>query len=91
MILKILVNFLISVIVAVWVIAIALISVQNATPVSLRFLVFQSIQIPFGLMLALSVAVGLVSAAVLQPLWRLGESQSKGDEDAEFFIDDEDF
>ena len=91
MIFKILVNFLISVIIAVWVVAIALISVQNATPVSLRFLVFQSIQIPFGLMLAFSVAVGLLSTAVLQPLWGLGESQSMVDEDAEFFIDDEDF
>ncbi|MTJ52965.1 DUF1049 domain-containing protein [Anabaena sp. UHCC 0253] len=85
------VNFLISIIIAIWMVAIALISVQNATPISLRFLGFQSIQIPFGLMLAFSVAVGLLSAAVLQPLWRLGESQSRGDEDAEFFIDDEDF
>ena len=91
MIFKILVNFLISVIIAVWVVAIALISVQNATPVSLRFLVFQSIQIPFGLMLAFSVAVGLLITAVLQPLWGVGESQSMVDEDAEFFIDDEDF
>ena len=91
MIFKILVNFLISVIIAVWVVAIALISVQNATPVSSRFLVFQSIQIPFGLMLAFSVAVGLLITAVLQPLWGLGESQSMVDEDAEFFIDDEDF
>ena len=91
MIFKILVNFLISVIIAVWMVAIALISVQNATPVSLRFLVFQSIQIPFGLMLAFSVAVGLLITAVLQPLWGLGESQSMVDEDAEFFIDDEDF
>ena len=91
MIFKILANFFILVIIAVWVVAIALISVQNATPVSLRFLVFQSIQIPFGLMLAFSVAVGLLITAVLQPLWGLGESQSMVDEDAEFFIDDEDF
>ncbi|MEI6445376.1 MAG: LapA family protein [Nostocales cyanobacterium ELA583] len=91
MVFKILVNLLISVIVAVWVVAIALISVQNATPVSLRFLGFQSIQIPLGLMLAFCVAVGLLGTAVLQPLWGLGESQSRVDEDAEFFVDDEDF
>jgi len=91
MIFKILANFLILVIIAVWVVAIALISVQNATPVSLRFLGFQSIQIPFGLMLAFSVAVGLLGTAVLQPLWGLEESQSTVDEDAEFFVDDEDF
>jgi uncharacterized integral membrane protein len=91
MIFKVLANFLILLIIAVWVVAIALISVQNATPVSLKFLVFQSIQIPFGLMLAFSVAVGLLATAVLQPLWALGESQSGIDEDAEFFVDDEDF
>ncbi|GCL42088.1 DUF1049 domain-containing protein [Anabaena sp. FACHB-1250] len=91
MIFKILANFLILLIIAVWVVAIALISVQNATPVSLKFLVFQSIQIPFGLMLAFAVAVGLLATAVLQPLWELGESQSGIDEDAEFFVDDEDF
>ena len=91
MILKILANFLILLIIAVWVVAIALISVQNATPVSLKFLVFQSIQIPFGLMLAFSVALGLLATAVLQPFWALGESQSGIDEDAEFFVDDEDF
>jgi hypothetical protein len=54
-------------------------------------LVFQSIQIPFGLMLAFSVVVGLLSTAVLQPLWELGESQSRIDEDGDFFVDDEDF
>ena len=71
--------------------AIAVISVQNATPVSLRFLSFQSIQIPFGLVLAFWVAVGLVAVQILQPLWGLGESQSRVDDEAEFFVDDEDF
>ena len=71
MILKIVANFLILLIIAVWVVAIALISVQNATPVSLKFLVFQSIQIPFGLMLAFSVAVGLLGTAVLHILYIL--------------------
>jgi hypothetical protein len=92
MMLKILANFLILLIIAVWVVAIALISVQNATPVSLKFLVFQSIQIPFGLMLAFAVAVGLLSVAILQPLWgREEEFESMAEEDTEFFVDDEDF
>ena len=92
MIFKILANFLILLIIAVWVVAIALISVQNATPVSLKFLVFQSIQIPFGLMLAFAVAVGLLSVAILQPLWgREEEFESMAEEDTEFFVDDEDF
>jgi Na+/H+-dicarboxylate symporter len=91
MILKVLANFLILLIIAVWVVAIALISVQNATPVSLQFLGFRSIQIPFGLMLAFSVAIGLLSVAVFQPLWELEQSQAKRDESAEFFVDDQDF
>jgi uncharacterized integral membrane protein len=88
---KMFTNLLISVVIAGWVSAIALISVQNATPVSLRFLVFQSIQIPFGLMLAFCVAVGLLIMAGLQPFWALGVSKSRVDEEAEFFVDEEDF
>jgi uncharacterized integral membrane protein len=92
MMLKILANFLILLIIAVWVVVIALISVQNASPVSLKFLVFQSIQIPFGLMLAFAVAVGLLSVAILQPLWgKEEEFESMVEEDTEFFVDDEDF
>lgn len=88
------VNLFISIVIAGWVLAIALISVQNATPVSLKFLAFQSIQVPFGLMLAFFVAVGLIGAAVLQPFWGLGEMggrRSRFDDDAEFFVDDEDY
>ncbi|TAE60802.1 MAG: DUF1049 domain-containing protein [Nostocales cyanobacterium] len=88
---KIFVNLFISIVIAGWVLAIALISVQNATPVSLRFLVFQSIQVPFGLMLAFWVAVGLVGVSVLQSVFSLSGSKFEGDEEAEFFVDDEDF
>ncbi|MDZ7951556.1 MAG: LapA family protein [Nostoc sp. DedQUE12b] len=86
--------FLTSLVVAVWIIAIAIISVQNATPVSLKFLTFQSIQIPMGLVLAFSAVVGLIGMALLQPLWGLAgirQSNSRLEDDAEFFVDDEDF
>lgn len=91
---KTIANLLISVIVAMWVMAIALLSVQNATLVRLKFLSLQSIQIPVGLVLAFCVCVGLIGITVLQPLWGLGDSgrgNSRFDEDAEFFVDDEDF
>ncbi len=91
---KTLAPFLTSLVVAVWVIAIAIISVQNATPVSLKFLTFQSIQIPMGLVLAFSAGVGLIGMALLQPLWGLAgirQSNSRLEDDAEFFVDDEDF
>lgn len=82
-----------SVIVAVWVVAIAIISVQNATPVSLKFLTFQSVQIPVGLVLAFSAGIGLIAMAVLQPLWGVAGSRrgSRLEDDAEFFVDDEEF
>jgi uncharacterized integral membrane protein len=87
---KTFVNLLIAVIIAGWVLAIAVISVQNATPISLRFLGFQSIQIPMGLVLALCVVMGLLIVPILQPLWGLDQSSGVDDE-AEFFVDDEDF
>ncbi|MDF5708993.1 MAG: LapA family protein [Nostoc sp. S4] len=82
------------VVIAIWVMAIAIISVQNATPVSLNFLTFQSIQIPVGLVLAFCAVIGLISVALLQPLWYLagsGQGNSRLEDDAEFFVDDEDF
>ena len=45
-------NLLTSTVLACWVVAIAVLAVQNAEPVSLKFLTFESIQIPFGLVLA---------------------------------------
>jgi uncharacterized integral membrane protein len=50
---------------AVWVIAIAVIAVQNATPVSFRLLTLQSIEIPFGVLLAFCAAAGMVAMALL--------------------------
>jgi uncharacterized integral membrane protein len=88
---KTFVNLFISIVIAGWVVAIAILSVQNATPVSLKFLSFQSIQIPVGLVLAFSAALGLVGVAILQPLWDLNASKSRVDDEAEFFVDDEDF
>ncbi|HSM82372.1 MAG TPA: hypothetical protein VLS96_11830 [Nodosilinea sp.] len=50
---------------ALWVVAIAVIAVQNATPVSFRLITLQSIEIPFGVLLAFCVAVGMVAAALV--------------------------
>ncbi|MBW4615722.1 MAG: LapA family protein [Desmonostoc vinosum HA7617-LM4] len=90
---KTIANLLISVVLAIWVVAIAIISVQNATPVSLKFLTFQSVQIPVGLVLAFSAGAGVIGMALLQPLWSLagsGRNNSRLEDDAEFFVDDED-
>ena len=66
----------ISFLVAILASAIGIISVQNATPVSLNFIFFQSIQMPVGVVLAMSMSAGLIGGALLQPLWNLSESQN---------------
>ena len=72
-------KLLISLIMAGWISAIALVSVQNATPVSLRFLAFQSVQLPMGLVLAFSAAIGMVGMAMLLPMKRAIGSRARED------------
>ncbi|MEB3280253.1 MAG: LapA family protein [Lyngbya sp.] len=67
---KIISPILTCLILAVAIAAIAIISVQNATPVSIKFFTFESIQLPIGVVLAFSVAVGLIFTAILIPIWR---------------------
>jgi uncharacterized integral membrane protein len=69
-------NFLSSLIIAIWIGAIALISVQNAKLVSLQFLGFQSVQIPFGLLLGFSAAVGVVGMGLILPALQ-GSTQTR--------------
>ena len=85
---RLLANVLTIVLLAGWVVAIAIISVQNATPVSLRFLTFQSIQLPVGLVLAFSAALGMLAMALTQPLWLAGSRRSNLESDDEFFVDE---
>jgi uncharacterized integral membrane protein len=63
---------LLALIPALWVAAVALVAVQNATPVSIWLLTLQSIEIPFGVLLAFGAAGGMVVAAI--GLWLFGLS-----------------
>jgi uncharacterized integral membrane protein len=63
-------NFLTALFFAFWVCAIALISVQNATPISLRFLSFQSVPVPLGVVLAGCAALGMTGMAIALPTRR---------------------
>lgn len=86
---KTLANLLTSVILAVWVVAIAIVSVQNATPVALRFLTYQSIQLPVGLVLAFSASLGILLVALTQPLWGLSGSRGRmQSNDDDFFVEE---
>lgn len=55
---------------AIWIVAIAILSVQNATPVAIQFLGLQSITLPFGVVLSFCVAGGMLATIVL--LWLFG-------------------
>lgn len=77
-------NLVVSTLTALWVSAIALVSVQNATPVSLRFLTFRSVRIPVGLLLGFSASAGMVGTAFLLP----GSSNSEVEQDDDESHDD---
>jgi uncharacterized integral membrane protein len=57
---------LIAVLVGLWISAIAIFAVQNATLVSLQFLTARSIQLPLGVVLAFAGAIGLIVGMLVQ-------------------------
>lgn len=59
-----------SLLLSFWISAIAILSVQNATPVSLNFLLFESVQIPVGILLAFSASLGLLAGLLILPWGR---------------------
>jgi uncharacterized integral membrane protein len=61
-----------SLLLSLWISAIAILSVQNATPVSLNFLLFKSVQIPVGILLAFSASLGLLAGLLILP-WGRGD------------------
>jgi uncharacterized integral membrane protein len=58
-------HLLLSLLTAALLTAIALFSVQNATPTAINFLAFQSVKMPLGLLLAGGFAIGLVSGSLI--------------------------
>jgi len=57
-------NFLTSLIFAGWIGVIAIISMQNIEPITLKFLWFQSIELTTGLLLAFSLGIGLLLGSI---------------------------
>lgn len=58
-------KFLLVLIPALLVVAISILSVQNAEPVALSFLAFRSVALPFGVWLGFGLAIGMVGMASL--------------------------
>lgn len=83
---KTIANLLTSIILAAWIAAIAILSVQNFTPISLKFLMFQTIQIPLGIVLAFSVGVGAIAGAIAPVLWQLADKKRE-----RYYEEEEDF
>lgn len=61
-------NLIASLILAISVIGVAIFSVQNATLVSLKFLGYESIQLPVGVVLAFSTGIGAIAGAIVLPI-----------------------
>ena len=63
------VKLLVAVIPAILVVAIAILSVQNATPVAITFLRGSTVELPVGIWLAFSLAFGMALTALLISLF----------------------
>ncbi|WP_338022957.1 LapA family protein [Argonema galeatum] len=88
---KTIANLLASLILAIWVLAIAIFSVQNATLVSLKFLGFESIQLPVGVVLAFCAGAGVVGGAIAFPLLSGSEQRQGDNERSDDDFEDDDF
>ncbi|MGK7959437.1 lipopolysaccharide assembly protein LapA domain-containing protein [Crocosphaera sp.] len=75
--LKILTNLIIAVLLAFWLGAIAIFSIQNITAVSLKFLVWESIKLPIGILLSFCVGGGLIIGSFFPLLFKQSKRPRK--------------
>jgi lipopolysaccharide assembly protein A len=69
-------SLLSSLILAILLVAIAIFSIQNIQDVSLKFLTFESITIPVGVLLALCSAIGIILGALIPILFSRRRTRS---------------
>ncbi len=67
---KKLTNLLNALLIAAWIGAIALFSIQNIQGVSLKFLAWESIKLPIGVLLSFFLGLGIVLSALFPLLWQ---------------------
>lgn len=53
-----------------WIVSIAIFSIQNIQPVTIKFLFLESIQMPVGVLLSLCVGVGILIGSILPLFFR---------------------
>ena len=67
---KAIAKILSSLILAAWISAIAIFSIQNIQDVSLKFIIFESIKFPIGVLLAFCAGAGIILGSLLPLLWQ---------------------
>jgi len=85
LIMRTITNLLTSLILAGWIAAISILSIQNITPISLKFLAWETIEIRFGILLAFGVGIGAIAGAIAPLLWQLAGGQRE-----QYFYEEED-
>ena len=70
-------HILLSLLLGTVILAIAILSVQNATVVVVKYLLWQWVPMPVGVVLTFSLVLGMGLVAVM-PLWRRSLSSSRG-------------
>lgn len=68
---KTILNLITAVVMMGWIVGIAIFSIQNIQAVSVRFLLFESIKMPVGVLLAFCVGFGLVLGVIIPLGWQL--------------------
>lgn len=66
---KVVIDLAIAIIFGTWLAIAAVVSIQNIEAISLRFFIWRSIEIPFGVLLAFAVGVGAILGAMLALLF----------------------
>ncbi len=64
-------NLIAAILVMGWIVSVSVFSIQNIQRVRLKFLVWESITMPLGVLLAFSVGFGLIVGAILPIVWGL--------------------
>ncbi|PZO54534.1 MAG: DUF1049 domain-containing protein [Phormidesmis priestleyi] len=67
------IKLLIAIIPAVLIVAVAILSVQNATLIPLTFFSFTTIALPVGIWVAFALGIGIVGTALLMSLFGIGK------------------
>lgn len=68
---KKLANLIATTLIMGWIISVSVFSIQNIQPVRIKFLVWESITMPIGVLLSFSVGFGLILGAILPIAWGL--------------------